>query len=243
MSGSTRDQVTTGGTRDVPQGPAPAAPSGGRPGRSRWLYMALAVVVAAATAATAAAVRARLSGPALAGAVMNPPVVAYDFTLPNQDGRPVSLAALRGKVVVLTFLYAHCPDVCPLIADDLHKAYQALDPATAARTAFVAVSVDPNGDTPGAVRSFLAGHHLAGELAYLRGSFAQLRPVWAHYYVGSDAKEVNPEAASAAAPIPDQVGHTAIVYVIDPRGQIVVFLPSNLDPKDLVADIRALARP
>ena len=213
------------------------------PAGARWLYLALAVVVAAAVAATTAAVRARLSPPALAGAVLNPPVTAYEFELPDQDGRPVSLAHLRGKVVALTFLYTHCPDVCPLIADEFHKTYTELDSATAARAAFVAVSVDPAGDTPEAVRGFIAGHHLQGEMTYLRGSFAQLRPVWTHYYVGSDAKEVNhPEAVNAATPTPAQVEHTAIVYLIDPAGKIMVFLPGNFDPKDLVADIRALAR-
>ncbi|HBZ71514.1 MAG TPA: hypothetical protein DEP35_18040 [Deltaproteobacteria bacterium] len=234
----------TGGSSDeskvtvAPSGsPAHAMPRGS----SRWLYVALAVVVAAAVAAGGAAVRARLSPPALAGAVMNPPVTAYAFTLPDQDGHVVSLAGLRGKVIALTFLYTHCPDVCPLIADAFHKARLALDPATAARTAFVAVSVDPNGDTPSAVKEFLAAHHVQGEMTYLRGSFAQLRPVWAHYYVGSDAAEVNPEAAKAAAPSIQQVGHTAIVYLIDPEGKIKVFLPGNLDPNDLVADIRVLA--
>jgi protein SCO1 len=224
------------------EGPGRGAPADRNPrDASRWLYVALAVVVAAAVAATVAAVRARLAPPALAGAVMNPPVTAYEFSLHDQDGRLVSLAALRGKVVVLTFLYTHCPDVCPLIADAFHAAFTDLDPGTAARTAFVAVSVDPSGDTPEAVRGFLAGHHVQGEMTYLLGSFAQLRPVWAHYYVGSDAREVNPEASNAAAPTVAQVGHTAIIYLIDPVGKIKVFLPGNLDPKDLVADIRALA--
>ena len=59
--------------------------------------------------------------------------------------------------------------------------------------------------------------------------------------MGSDAKEVNPAASAAAAPTPDQVGHTAIVYVIDPSGKITLFLPGNFDPNDLVADIRVLA--
>ena len=207
---------------------------------SRWLYVALAVVVAAAVAATAATVRARLAPPALAGALLNPPIRAYDFRLTDENGRPVSLSDYRGKVVVLTFLYAHCPDVCPLIADALHRARKQLGPS-AARAAFLAVSVDPNGDTLEAVQGFLAAHHVRGELTYLRGTFAELTPVWAHYYVGSDAKAVNPGASAGATPRPDEVGHSAIVYVIDPTGKLRLFLPGNLDPNDLVTDVRALA--
>ena len=229
-----------GGT--APEGAPPETPPAAQEPRrdSRWLYVALAVVVAAAVAATGATLRSRFAPPALAGALLNPPIAAHDFRLPDQDGRAVSLSDSRGKVVVLTFLYAHCPDVCPLIADALHHTYEQLGP-TAAHTAFLAVSVDPNGDTPEAVRGFLDAHHVRGELTYLRGTFAQLQPVWAHYYVGSDAKEVNPAASAAAAPTPDQVGHTAIVYVIDPSGKITLFLPGNFDPNDLVTDIRVLA--
>ncbi len=178
---------------------------------------------------------------ALQGAVLTTPAPAYDFRLPDQDGRVVSLSSLRGKVVVLTFLYTHCPDVCPLIADALHRAYLLLGP-TARDAAFLAVSVDPRGDTPEAIRAFLHKHRVEGELTFLRGSFAELKPVWAHYYVGTDAKEVNPQAVSASAPSPDQVSHTAIVYVIDPRGRIRAFLPSNFDPQDLVTDVQVLSR-
>src|SRR5579872_4038648 len=41
-------------------------------------------------------------------------IPAYDFRLTDQDGRPVALTDFRGKSVALTFLYVHCPDVCPL---------------------------------------------------------------------------------------------------------------------------------
>jgi len=208
--------------------------------RHRWLWAALAVAIIAVGGAVWA--RARLAAPPpLEGAVLTPPVPAYDFRLADQDGREVSLSDLRGKVVVLTFLYTHCPDVCPLIAEQLHAARVQLGDV-AAHIAFIAVSVDPSGDTPDAIRDFLATHHVAGELAYLHGTFAELRPVWAHYHVGSDAKEVNPEAAAASSPTPQQVGHTSIVYVIDPEGRVRVFLPGNFDPKDLVTDVRLLAR-
>lgn len=212
--------------------------------RSRRRRVALAALVAilagAATGALWWARAGHVRAP-LQGAVLTPPVTAYDFRLPDPDGRLVSLGSLRGKVVVLTFLYTHCPDVCPLIADTLHRAYGMLGP-TARETAFVAVSVDPRGDTPDAIREFLHRHRLVGELIFLRGSLAQLRPVWAHYYVGTDAKEVTPQAVAVSRPAPDQVAHTAIVYVIDPQGKIRVFLPSNFDPKDLVTDVQALVR-
>ena len=57
----------------------------------------------------------RLAGSAITGAPLAP-----DFRLTDQQGRAVSLSGLRGDVVLVTFLYVHCPDVCPLIASRLN---------------------------------------------------------------------------------------------------------------------------
>ncbi len=204
-----------------------------------WRWVVLLIVLNAALLGVG--LWARLTTPPpLQGAVLTPPVPAYDFRLVDQGGRSVSFSGFRGKAVALTFLYTHCPDICPVVADQMRATYQRLGDLTG-RVAFVAVSVDPNGDTPAAIREFLKAHRVEGILTYLHGSFAQLRPVWARYYVGSDATEVNPEAVAASQPTPQQVGHTAIVYVIDPKGEIRAFLPGNFDPKDLEADLKILA--
>jgi protein SCO1/2 len=207
----------------------------GRHIRPQQLAWAAAVVVVVMGAALWG--RARFASPALEGAVLTPPVRAFNFQLPDADGRTVSLSSLQGKVIALTFLYASCPDYCPLVADQINTVHAKLG-ALASRVAFVAVSVDPSGDTPEAVRAFLEAHHVNGVLTYLRGTSAQLRPVWAHYFVASDAKDG--VAASAAGGQP--VSHTTIVYVIDPQGLVRVFLPANFDPKDLLTNLRVLAR-
>ena len=205
--------------------------------RTRWILLSIGAAAAAGIAA--AAVWMHVSAPTLQGAVVTPPAPVYDFTLLDQDRRPIRLSQFRGKAVALTFLYTHCPDVCPLIATRMHEAYLQLGDA-AGRVAFVAVSVDPGGDTPSAVREFLAIHHVERELHYLSGSFAELRPVWANYYVGTDARGATPRTAGGTAgPVP--VGHTAIVYVIDPRGRLRVFLPGNFESRDLALDLKILA--
>ena len=206
--------------------------------QSPWTWVAGFIILAAAAAG--AGIWVHTQSPALQGAVVTPPAPTYDFRLRDQHDQEIRLSGLRGKAVALTFLYANCPDVCPLIANKMHEAYQQLG-AAAPRVALLAVSVDPNGDTPQAVQRFLAAHHVEGELHYLTGSFADLRPIWGHYYIGSDAKEVNPQAASASAAPPGPVGHTAIIYVLDLGGNLRVFLPGNFDPKDLATDLKILA--
>ncbi|TMI89846.1 MAG: SCO family protein [Bacillati bacterium ANGP1] len=209
---------------------------GRRRRRTRWILVSIGAAAAAGIAA--AAVWMHVSAPTLQGAVVTPPAPVSDFTLLDQDRRPIRLSQFRGRAVALTFLYTHCPDVCPLIATRMHEAYLQLGNA-AGRAAFIAVSVDPAGDTPGAVREFLAIHHLERELHYLSGSFAELRPVWANYYVGTDARGAAPRAAGGPAGAP--VDHTAIVYVIDPRGRLRVFLPGNFESRDLALDLKILA--
>ncbi len=210
--------------------------------RKRWGRLVFAALVAFAIALGALWAYVRFAAPpVLAGDVLSPPTQAYDFRLMDQRGQTVALSDFRGKAVVLTFLYARCPDACPLIAELMRTTYEKLGDA-AGQAAFVAVSVDPRGDTPEAVRVFLKVHRVEGVLIYLHGSFAQLRPVWAHYNVGSDAQEINPEAVAASQPTPPLVGHTGAVYIIDPRGRIRASLPGNFAPRDLVKDLRLLAR-
>jgi len=90
--------------------------------RQRLLRAAIATLLAAPVAVAAGWAFAKYAKPpALAGAVVTPPIQAADFRLKDQHGAAVSMSALHGKVVALTFLYTHCPDACPLIADMMHK--------------------------------------------------------------------------------------------------------------------------
>ncbi|HEU0168016.1 MAG TPA: SCO family protein, partial [Chloroflexota bacterium] len=99
-----------------------------------------------------------------------------------------------------------------------------------------AVSVDPLGDTPPAVLKFDDDRGLTGvaNWHYLGGSPAQLEKVWQAY--GGIA---SPDTANQPAS-PDQFGHEAIVYVIDPAGRMRVALPANFQASDLLQDIKAV---
>ncbi|HEV7214304.1 MAG TPA: SCO family protein [Chloroflexota bacterium] len=179
----------------------------------------------------------QLNGPTISG---NPP--APNFALTDQNGQPVQLAGLRGKVVALTFLYTNCPDVCPLIATKLGQADQQLG-ADSSKVALLAVTVDPVHDTAAAVRAFDVEHQLQqANWHYLLGSVAQLTPVWKTYFVGTDAAQVaGSPATKVSAPTPQLVNHTAIVYLIDRQGNLREALDANFTPQDFLHDVRVLA--
>ena len=92
---------------------------------------------------------------------LNPPTSGTDFALRDSRSTLVRLSQYRGKAVLLTFLYSHCPDVCPLIVSQLRNALLKLG-TQASRVQVVAVSVDPGRDTSKADTSTAATMSLKG---------------------------------------------------------------------------------
>ena len=83
------------------------------------------------------------------------------FTLQDAEGKPITLADLRGKVVVLHFIYASCPDICPLHADRIAE-IQSMINQTPMRNQvrFISITTDPTSDTPDVLRAYGPAHKL-----------------------------------------------------------------------------------
>lgn len=154
--------------------------------------------------------------------------LAPDFRLKDQFGKPVSLSQFKGRPTVVTFLYTHCPDVCPLVADKLHTVVQALG-KNAPHVAILAVSMDPKGDSISAALNFSRAHKLVNSWHFLVGTFNQLAPVWSSYTVDAQA------ATSAGT-----VTHSTFIYVIDKQGRERVLLDSDFTPTQLTSDLQIL---
>ena len=159
-------------------------------------------------------------------------VPAPNFRLIDQFGRPISLAQFKGKPVVLTFLYTHCPDQCPLTAEKLHAVMLSLG-SDAQRVGVVAVSTDPRRDTTAAALNFSQVHRMQNYWHYLLGTESELSPVWSSYSV-------------YAAPTPTSTGgsvaHTTAVYVIDKQGRERVFFGSDFTSEQLTKDLQILLK-
>jgi protein SCO1/2 len=165
------------------------------------------------------------------GAIANPPKPAPPLRLRDSTGKVLDVAGLRGKAVLVTFLYVNCPDVCPLEAANFHTALRQLGPQ-ASKVQLVAVSTDPKGDTPKAVNAFLRKHQVTHEMRYLVGSKKELAKVWKAW--GIVAKR-DPSA-------PGQVGHSALTYGISASGKVTTLYPSNFKPAQIVHDVPLLAQ-
>jgi protein SCO1/2 len=164
-----------------------------------------------------------------AGGEATPPKAAPALRLDNYLGEPVDLAEYEGKAVLVTFIYTHCPDVCPLIVSHLKTAQAELG-SKAGDLRIVAVSTDPEGDNPRTVAKFLEEHGMTGKMQYLIGSPAQLRKVWSDWGITAKREKTGR----------DLVEHSALVYGIAADGKITTLYPANFDPAQIVHDVPLL---
>jgi Uncharacterized protein SCO1/SenC/PrrC, involved in biogenesis of respiratory and photosynthetic systems len=175
---------------------------------------------------------AAAGGQKLAGTAASPPKPAPPLKLRDSLGHEVDIKHYRAKAVLVTFIYDHCPDVCPLIVSNLHTAQAKLG-TEASNLQIIAVSVDPSGDTPKTVKAFLQVHQMTGRMEYLIGSRPQLEKVWSDWNIvaKSSPKKSNP----------DLVEHSALIYGVSGSGKITALYPANFKPAQIVHDVPILA--
>ncbi|HVL95581.1 MAG TPA: SCO family protein [Solirubrobacteraceae bacterium] len=145
-----------------------------------------------------------------------------DYRLRDADGRIATPADHRGQVAIYAFVYAACEDVCPLEVQQIRGALDDLG----RDLPVVAVSVDPDGDTPRRARNFMLDQRMTGRMRYLLGSREQLEPVW---------------RAFGIAPQGSPGDHSAYVVVVDGAGRQRLGYPvSQLSVAGLARDLARL---
>jgi len=153
---------------------------------------------------------------------------APDFHLTDQFGKTVSLSQFQGQPVVLTFMYTHCPDECPLTAEKLHSVMQKLG-SDSQHVAVLAVSVDPSRDTTDAAISFSKAHNMLDYWHFLIGTQQTLVPIWSSYNVFAQTAQTT-------------VNHTLPVYLIDKQGRERVYLDNDFTVTQLTEDLKILLK-
>jgi protein SCO1/2 len=154
------------------------------------------------------------------------------FALTDQDGNLFSLVDLRGKAILLDFIYTSCPGPCPILTGLHVEVQRALDPALRNRVHLVSVSLDPLTDTPTALREYARKRGAdTANWSFLTGAPDAIETVLKAYGVGSARQ-------------PDgTIAHLVVTFLIDGTGQIVqryVGLDAH-DPAQLRADLERLA--
>jgi cytochrome oxidase Cu insertion factor (SCO1/SenC/PrrC family) len=204
----------------------------------------------------------------LVGSVSSEPQFAADFTLTDQHGIPFHLADTRGKVVLLSFIYTHCTDICPFVTLKIRETIPLLG-KDAARVVFVAVTTDPARDTVAVNAAYSQASGLFDAWHFVTGSPSDVAAVWKSYGVGvtvqddasggsdtskdsSPSRDVSPtqglsgDDMAIAAKMIDRFGggyevsHTAPYWIIDPKGKLRVVMDPDVLPADIAANIKAV---
>ena len=163
-------------------------------------------------------------GGAFEGALRPPNIPPADFGLRDERGEVVRLEDLRGRPVVVTFLYTTCEDTCPLTVDQIRGGLDELGHDVPV----IAVSVDPANDTARAAKRFSLERRMTGRMRWVLGDEAQLERIWRAYGV---------------QPQSDEMEHSASTVLLDASGrQRVGFSTSVLTPGALAHDLALLER-
>jgi protein SCO1/2 len=132
------------------------------------------------------------------------------FALVDQEGETVTLAALDGRVVLVTAVYATCGLTCPAILGQTKRVLTALTPGEQAGLTVVAITLDPARDTPEVLRRLTEAQGLQAPLFHaVTGAPAYVEDVLDRYQF---ARRRNPETG--------QIDHANLFILIDRAGRI-----------------------
>ncbi|MDI1302246.1 MAG: SCO family protein [bacterium] len=155
-----------------------------------------------------------------------------NFVLPSTLGRPLDLSSLHGKVVLLNFGFASCPDVCPLVLARLRQVLREAGP-DAAKLQVVFVSFDPARDTLPLLTAYV--QHFSPDIIGATGTDAEIATVAARYGVVY-LKENNGSASGY------DFAHSDYIYLLDSQGRVRKLYSSDAKTADMAADVRLLLR-
>ena len=155
---------------------------------------------------------------------------APPFSLVDQAGRPLALADLAGRGLLVDFIYTQCTGPCPILTSTHVAAQRLLDPAVRERTRFVSITLDPEYDTP----EVLAAHAKARGVdlehwSFLTGPPDEVQAVVRSFGVGSTRNAQG------------EIDHLVVSFLIDQRGMIVKrYVGQEHSPDEIAQDLAAL---
>jgi len=154
------------------------------------------------------------------------------FSLATSSGGRLTLADLRGKVAAVTFIYATCTDTCPMLTAKLASLGPRLGADFGSKVKFVAITVDPERDTPAVLKHYAEAHGARGPgWAFLTGAPAEIQDVARRYGVFARKTERG------------DVDHTFLTSLVDREGTLrVQYMGVRFDPDEMLRDLRSLLR-
>ena len=161
------------------------------------------------------------------GAGGGPSAIGGPFKLIDQNGKPISDEHLKGHPFLVFFGYTHCPDICPTTLFEMSEVLRAMG-KDADRIGALFITVDPERDTPAAIKDYLSSFD-----PHLRGATGDRKAI--------DAVEKAYRVYAKKVPTDNgdySMDHTALVYLMDKQGRFVAPFKLNRKPEESAADLR-----
>jgi protein SCO1 len=170
------------------------------------------------------------------GVALDEPAPRPDFTLTDTEGQPFDFRAeTEGELTLLFFGYTNCPDICPI---QMSVIAGALDTPGTPQATVVFVGVDPERDTPDALRSFL--DRFDTRFIGLHGTQEEIARAQAAAPHVAPATRLPDGDADGAAGDDYLVGHSSQVIAYTPDDQAHVVYPAGTRREDWIADLPRL---
>lgn len=169
-----------------------------------------------------------------------PPVFGQlpDFSLVDQTGAPLTDDDLRGKTVVVDFIFTRCPDICPTLSTQMAAVGEALGPAPFDGPALhrVSVSVDPDFDRPAVLADYARGYGAsADDWSFLTGETGEIEALVEGLAQMVERRGLTEDGAP-------RIAHSQRLLLVDPDGGLRAFHPiDEAGLAALVDDIEAIA--
>ena len=214
----------------------------GVPVRLRWVIPGAVLLCALGVAVAVLGLRRSGVSNASTASVVTPPPFSWpagrrpapDFVLRDQQGRPVSIAAYRGRPVIVTFIDPLCRNLCPLEAQVLNQAERQMP--VSQRPVILAVSVDVYADARADLLQDVREWHLVPQWRWGVGAPAQLADVWWRYQVG--VAVVTKRISGTAI---HYITHTEAAYIVDSSGHERALFFWPFYPQDVERELQKVA--
>jgi protein SCO1 len=157
-------------------------------------------------------------------------VPGSSFALVDQSGKPFHFTPATGKIVLITFVYTTCPDVCPLFTAKFASMQRLLEQEKRDDYLFLTITTDPERDTPDKMKAYAKAFHADFQRwHFLSGNREALSQVWKDF--GVTVKDLSN----------GQVQHTNLTTLIDPKGiRRVDYYGDKWQEKEILKDIARL---
>ncbi len=203
----------------------------------RLALRGVAVFLLTATGAAVVRVASAAGSPQTTRTAAAPPLPDYPrlerpapaLDLVDQRGERISLARFRGRPVLLTFAYAHCETVCPLVVQDVLRARDLLRDRSPVLPVVLVVTLDPWRDTPSRLPAIAQRWKLEGDAFVASGDTAAVTATLARWNIPMQRDLRTGE-----------IGHPAVVFVIDGRGRIAYTMSGGGGTAAIVDLVRRL---